>query len=361
MGEMAMMADALGELKGLRVLVTGDTGFKGSWLCAWLLRLGARVSGLALPPEGEPPLFDLLRLRDRIDHHDADIRDLDQVRAVFDKVQPDLVIHLAAQALVLKSYADPKTTFDTNVGGSVNILEAVRATASIRALVYITSDKCYLNKEWVWGYRENDELGGVDPYSVSKACAEHVFSSYQQCYLERRADFAAASTRAGNVIGGGDWAANRIVPDCIRALREGRPIILRNPGATRPWQHVLEPVGGYLLLAAALLRRGHALDGAYNFGPAADVVRPVRDLAQAAIGIWGAGELVIEPNPNAPHEAGLLQLSSDKAKGVLGWRPTWSFDECIAHTVGWYRQVHDGADPVAVTEAQINDFMEKMP
>lgn len=356
-----MMADALAGLKGVRVLVTGDTGFKGSWLCSWLLQLGAQVSGLALPPEGEPPLFELLRLRERMDHHDADIRDLDQVQAVFAKVRPEVVIHLAAQALVLKSYEDPKLTFDTNVGGSVNILEAVRATPSIRALVYITSDKCYLNKEWVWGYRENDELGGVDPYSVSKACAEHVFSSYQQCYLGRRDDFGAASTRAGNVIGGGDWAVNRIVPDCIRALRDGRPIVLRNPGATRPWQHVLEPVGGYLLLAARLLQQGHALDGAYNFGPAADVVRPVHDLAQAAIRIWGDGELVIQPNPNAPHEAGLLQLASDKAKGVLGWRSSWNFDECIAHTIGWYRQVYDGADPVAVMTVQINDFMEKMP
>ena len=356
-----MMGDALARLKGIRVLVTGDTGFKGSWLCSWLLEMGAEVSGLALPPEGEPPLFELLRLRERIDHHDADIRDLDQVRAVFAKVRPELVIHLAAQALVLKSYDEPKLTFDTNVGGSVNILEAVRETASIRALVYITSDKCYLNKEWVWGYRENDELGGVDPYSVSKACAEHVFSAYQQCYFARRDGFAAASTRAGNVIGGGDWAANRIVPDCIRALRDGRAIVLRNPLATRPWQHVLEPVGGYLLLASHLLERGHGLDGAYNFGPSADVVRPVQDLAQAAIAVWGSGELVVQPNPNAQHEAGLLQLVSDKAKGALGWRPTWTFDECIANTVGWYRQVHDGADPVAVTTRQIASFMEKMP
>lgn len=349
----------LSRLKGRRVLVTGNTGFKGSWLCSWLLDLGAQVSGLALPAEGEPPLFNLLSLDRRMAHHDTDIRDLDAVLTVFAKVQPEIVIHLAAQALVLKSYEDPKTTFDTNVGGSVNVLEAVRATPSIRSLVYITSDKCYLNKEWVWGYRENDELGGVDPYSVSKACAEHVFSSYQQCYFNRRDNFGAASTRAGNVIGGGDWAKNRIVPDCIRALRDNAPITLRNPDATRPWQHVLEPLSGYLRLAVGLLEQGHALDGAYNFGPASDVVRPVRDLAENAIRIWGDGELIIQPNPNAPHEAGLLQLSSDKAKSVLDWSSTWNFDDCVTQTIQWYRLVHDGADPIEVTTAQIRKFMEK--
>ncbi len=346
-------------LRGRRVLVTGDTGFKGSWLCAWLLELGAEVTGFALPPEGDPPLFALLGLAGRMRHVDGDIRDLAQLQAVFAQARPEVVIHLAAQALVLASYADPKLTFDTNVGGAVNLMEAVRFCPSVGALVFITSDKCYLNKEWVWGYRENDELGGFDPYSVSKACAEHVFATWQRCTLAGRDGFGAATTRAGNVVGGGDWAGNRIVPDCIRALRRNDPIVLRKPDATRPWQHVLEPLSGYLVLAARLLDGGHALDGAYNFGPDPDTVRPVRDLAEAAIRIWGRGEVRVEAPAAAPHEAGLLQLSSEKARAILGWRPTWGFDECVERTVGWYLQVENGADPMAVTRHQINEFMER--
>ncbi|HSM98265.1 MAG TPA: CDP-glucose 4,6-dehydratase, partial [Gallionella sp.] len=240
--------------RGKRVLVTGHTGFKGSWLALWLHQMGAHVLGYALPPERDDDHFNLLGLVRQIDHVVGDIRDHAAVRQAFERFQPEIVFHLAAQPLVRYSYAEPKLTFDTNVAGSVNILEAVRTTQSIKALVYVTSDKCYRNNEWIWGYRENDELGGHDPYSASKAAAELVFSSYQDSFFHARAGFGAATVRAGNVIGGGDWALDRIVPDAIRALRADKPVMLRNPNSTRPWQHVLEPLSGYLMIAANLLK-----------------------------------------------------------------------------------------------------------
>lgn len=266
--------------RGRRVLVTGSTGFKGSWLSHWLLALGAEVSGFALPPEPYATLFDRLRLGDRIDQHMGDIRDLDTVRGVLAHTRPDVVIHLAAQALVRRSYQDPKSTFDVNVGGGVNLLEAVRTSGDVRALVFITSDKCYRNKEWLWGYRENDELGGADPYSASKAAAELAFTAYQESFLAARPDLAAATTRAGNVIGGGDFSPDRIVPDCVRSLSDDKAIVLRNPGSTRPWQHVLEPLSGYLSLAAGMLAGTQGMAGAWNFGPEAENVRPVVELAR---------------------------------------------------------------------------------
>lgn len=339
--------------RGRRVLVTGSTGFKGSWLCHWLLKLGAEVSGFALPPEPYATLFDRLRLGQRIDQHMGDIRDLDCVRAAVERSRPEVIIHLAAQALVRRSYQDPKATFDVNVGGGVNLLEAVRTSQGVRALVFITSDKCYRNKEWVWGYRENDELGGADPYSASKAAAELAFAAYQESFLAARPDLTAATTRAGNVIGGGDFSPDRIVPDCVRALSEGRDIVLRNPQSTRPWQHVLEPLSGYLALAAGMLNGRGGMDGAWNFGPEAENVRPVQELAELACQTWGGGAIDIQRDPNAPHEANLLMLSSDRAKTRLGWRPRWDFCTAVSRTVGWYRAVHDGADAVAVTDADL--------
>ncbi len=348
---------ALAELRGRRILVTGSTGFKGSWLCHWLTDLGATVHGFALPPAEDAPLFDQLRLRDRIVQHDGDIRDLDSMRAAVTASAPDLIIHLAAQALVRRSYADPKTTFDTNIGGAVNLLEAVREQPQVRALVFITSDKCYRNKEWAWGYRENDELGGADPYSASKAGAELVFAAYQDSFLLRRPGFGAASTRAGNVIGGGDFSADRIVPDCIRSLQAGRPLHLRSPDSTRPWQHVLEPLSGYLTLAARLLGGDPEVRSAWNFGPDPENVRTVQELAERALEVWGSGSLEVERDPNAPHEARLLMLNNDKAKTLLGWGARWDFDHAVAKTVLWYKRVSDGECPMAVTSEQIADYV----
>jgi len=342
--------------RGRRVLVTGSTGFKGSWLCAWLAELGAEVHGLALPPEPDAPLFNQLRLSERIRRYDIDLRDGERTMATVAEIKPELVLHLAAQALVRRGYAEPKLTFDTNVGGAVNLLEAVRAVPSIKALVFITSDKCYRNREWIWGYRENDELGGPDPYSASKAAAEIVFSAYQESYFAKRPGFLAATARAGNVIGGGDWSANRIVPDCVRALSANQAIVLRHPHSTRPWQHVLEPLSGYLTLAARLLAGDDRAAGAWNFGPDAENVRSVQALVEAGVTVWGGGRLSIEPEPGAPHEAGLLMLNNDKAKTLLGWRPRWSFEQALAHTFGWYKEVGKGADPLAITLRHIADY-----
>jgi CDP-glucose 4,6-dehydratase len=343
--------------KGRRVLVTGSTGFKGSWLCTWLCALGADVSGFALPPKPDAPLFDQLRLRDRITQYDGDIRDLATVLDVFAKSKPEIVIHLAAQALVRDSYDDPKTTFDTNVGGATNLLEAVRANEDIKALVFITSDKCYRNKEWIWGYRENDELGGHDPYSGSKAAAELVFASYQDSFFAHRSGFGAASTRAGNVIGGGDFSANRIVPDCIRSLKNNDEIVLRSPNATRPWQHVLEPLSGYLVVARELLLNAKATSGSWNFGPEPENVRTVEELTRNAIDIWGAGSLRVEVADHKFHEANLLMLNIDKAKTKLHWAPRWNFEQAVEKTVIWYKRVHEGEDPLKVTEEQLADYL----
>lgn len=348
-------------LAGRRVLVTGDTGFKGSWLSLWLTCLGAEVIGFALPPEGERPLFEQLGLRQYIRHIDGDIRDLGQLAAVFDAHRPEVVIHLAAQALVRASYEDPKHTMDTNVGGAVNLLEAVRRTSSVRSLVFITSDKCYLNKEWVWGYRETDELGGRDPYSASKAAAELVFAAYRDSYFEAVAELGLATARAGNVIGGGDWARDRIIPDCIRALEAGRPVPVRNPHATRPWQHVLEPLSGYLTLASRLLDRPKDFGGAWNFGPPVGSARTVGELVEAAVGHWGRGSFEVATEVGAPHEARLLQLNTDRAAIDLGWTPRWSVDETIEKTVGWYREViAEGGRPRAVCERQIGEYMGRL-
>ncbi|MBC7952351.1 MAG: CDP-glucose 4,6-dehydratase [Rhodospirillaceae bacterium] len=353
------MRASLSSLAGKRVLITGDTGFKGSWLALWLTELGAEVTGFALAPEGDRPLFDLLGLRQYIRHVDGDIRDLDQLARVFDDTQPEVVLHLAAQALVRLSYAEPKRTMDTNIGGSVNLLECVRACPSVRSVVYITSDKCYENKEWVWGYRETDELGGRDPYSASKAAAELVFSAYCSSFFDARPELGIASARAGNVIGGGDWALDRIIPDCIRALEAGRPVPVRNPSATRPWQHVLEPLSGYLTLAARLLEQPKRFGGSWNFGPPVGSARNVGDLVKDSVGYWGEGSFEITPEANAPHEARLLQLNTDRAAIDLNWRSRWNVDQTIERTIGWYRQVvREGASPRAVCQSQIVEYME---
>lgn len=346
---------------GKRVLVTGHTGFKGAWLCQWLHLLGAEVTGYALAPERDTDLFPLLGLASRIRHVCADIRDCDRLRAVFDEFQPEFVFHLAAQALVRRSYEDPKLTFDTNAGGAVNLLEAIRATPSVRVVVFVTSDKCYRNKEWIWGYRENDELGGHDPYSASKAAAELIFSSYRDSFFHKNAGLGIATVRAGNVIGGGDGSRDRIVPDCMHALRQGVPILLRNPQATRPWQHVLDPLCGYLTLASRLYDDPQRYAGAWNFGPNADSIHTVREVAESIISFWGGGRIQVQAQAGAPHEAGLLHLNCDKAQQMLGWRLRWEFERAIEEVVHWYKQIDAGTPALEVTRSQIEAYARMLP
>lgn len=346
--------------KGKRVMVTGDTGFKGSWLSLWLTELGADVAGFALAPERPDDHYNLIGLDGKIRHTTGDIRDLAALKAVVSGFKPEILFHIAAQALVRLSYDDPKSTFDTNVGGSVNVLEAVRATPSLRSVVYVTSDKCYRNNEWLWGYRENDALGGHDPYSASKAAAELVFSSYMDSFLSKRENFGAASVRAGNVIGGGDWSPDRIVPDCVRFLKSNRPIVLRNPNATRPWQHVLEPLAGYLLLGARLCEDPKAFSGAWNFGPDNDSIRTVRELSEKIVKVWGAGSVEVAAQSSAPHEATLLHLNCDKARIKLDWRPRWGFDRAIKETIDWYRDLGSGAKAIEISRRQIREYTEAL-
>ena len=357
---MEALVAALPQFNGKRVLVTGDTGFKGSWLSLWLHDLGAEVFGFALPPDEPVSHFDQLGLRSLIDHTDGDVRDLDAVRKAFLRARPDIVIHLAAQPIVHRSYRDPKETFDTNVAGGVNVLEAVRESTSIRSLVFATSDKCYRNRETHVGYIETDELGGHDPYSASKAAAELVFSSYNDSFFVHREGFNAASARAGNVIGGGDWAEARIIPDCIRALAKEEEIVIRSPRATRPWQHVLEPLSGYLVLAAALLDKPDTT-GSWNFGPAEDSIHTVLDVVERSIKHWGTGSVRVEEADEKMHEAGLLNLNCSKAHSQLGWGPRWGFEATLEHTIGWYREQHAGTPAIELTRRQINDYTEARP
>ncbi|MBT3596630.1 MAG: CDP-glucose 4,6-dehydratase [Verrucomicrobia bacterium] len=353
-------SDCLSSFKGRRVFVTGHTGFKGSWLTFLLNEIGAEVLGYALPPVGKKNHFELLELAETISHVEADIRDGEKLTAVMNKFQPEFVFHLAAQALVRPSYSDPKSTFETNVMGSVNLLEAVRKCESVRSLVYITSDKCYENLEWLWGYRENDRLGGHDPYSASKASAEIVFSAYVRSFFFDRPSLGAASTRAGNVIGGGDWAVDRIIPDCVRAIESQKTIDLRNPSATRPWQHVLEPLSGYLLLAASLRKKPSVFAGSWNFGPSSKEVRTVLEVAEHLIARFGSGSISCASNENSHHEAGLLQLNCDRAHQMLEWYPRWDFERTLDMTVDWYRNVQDGDEAKKVTREQLYDYFPEI-
>jgi CDP-glucose 4,6-dehydratase len=353
------MREVLATFAGRRVLVTGHTGFKGSWLTFILREIGAEVLGYALTPKS-PSHFELLGLERDIQHVVGDVRDGDRLLATVDAFQPEFVFHLAAQAIVKQSYADPVATFSTNVTGSVHLLEAVRRCASVRSLVYVTSDKCYENREWEWGYRENDRLGGRDPYSASKAAAELVFGAYASSFFSSRSDLGTASARAGNVIGGGDWASDRIVPDCVRAASADAAIELRFPDATRPWQHVLEPLSGYLLLAARLSTDAPRYAGAWNFGPPASEVRTVHDVATRIIGHLGRGRVTLAPNAPVHHEARLLQLNCDRAHQLLGWHPRWNVDATLAATGEWYRQVLDGADARSTTRTQFHAYFPEL-
>ncbi|HMO50425.1 MAG TPA: CDP-glucose 4,6-dehydratase [Kiritimatiellia bacterium] len=323
-----------------KVLVTGNTGFKGSWLITWLHHLGAEVYGLALPPENDQWLFEQAGLKDICHHTDGDIRDLALVRNVIAAVKPDIVLHLAAQAIVRASYKDPVGTAATNIMGTVNVLEAIRNVDVPCAAVMITSDKCYENREWPYAYRENDPMGGHDVYSMSKGAAELVVASYRRSFFPPEGSMAVASARAGNVIGPGDWAADRIVPDAMRTLLRGEPLLVRNPGATRPWQHVLEPLSGYLWLGAKLLETNSGMfqDG-WNFGPGLDAARSVGELADAMVKTLGRGKWITDQVGKHPHEANFLRLSIEKASSLLGWSPVWNFEATVKRTVEGYEQL----------------------
>ena len=344
--------------RGRRVLITGHTGFKGSWLTLWLLSFGAELWGYALAPEpGGRALFTDLGLDQatwnadwgHLRHRLGDVCDLEALSRCVQEAQPEVVLHLAAQALVRRSYRDPLGTWATNVQGSLNLLEALKPLKHRCAVVMVTTDKVYANQEWDYGYREEDRLGGHDPYSASKAAAELAIASWRASFCGSDAhqtpQLSIATARAGNVIGGGDWAEDRVVPDAMRSLAAGQSIPVRHPRATRPWQHVLEPLGGYLLLAEKLAARGGAYASAFNFGPSLEANRSVRELVEAALAHWH-GSWQDLSDPTAPHEAGRLHLQIDKAHHQLHWQPRWPFATTVERTVAWYRAVHEGASPM---------------
>ena len=343
-----------------KVFITGHTGFKGSWLAFILHKAGADVVGYALEPSTDRSHFNLLSLKNKIKHVSGDIRDLALLKNTIHKHRPEFVFHLAAQALVRSSYQDPSNTYSTNVIGSLNLLESVRSCDSIRSLIFVTSDKCYENLEIERGYDENDLLGGRDPYSSSKACAEILFSSYFRSFLSDRNNFAAASVRAGNVIGGGDWSDDRIIPDCIRAIESNEPIKLRNPEATRPWQHVLEPLSGYLLLASKQYNDSISFNGAWNFGPNQHQVMSVNDVAELIIKHIGCGDVVRDESSKNVHEAQLLQLNCDKAKNKLMWFPKWSPSQALIATALWYKGIMEDKEAEALTSKQIFDYFPEL-
>ena len=347
--------------QGKRVLLTGHTGFKGAWLATWLTELGAVVSGLALAPEGQPNLFEALGLADRLESSSiVDIRDKDAVTAEIDRVKPEIVFHLAAQALVRRSYADPIETFATNVLGTTNVLEACRLQDSVTAVVCVTTDKVYENYEWAWPYRENDRLGGKDPYSASKACAEIVASVYQGALNRADNPVRIATARGGNVVGGGDWSADRIVPDIVRALASGAPIVLRNPGAVRPWQHVLELCEGYLELGARLMRGDKFAEDAWNFGPLPTDQTRVDGVVEKFLDTWGGPDHPVDVRPSPLHEARLLRLDISKAVSALDWQPRLSIDDTIGLTAEWYRAFYrEPGSALAVTRDQLRRFRER--
>lgn len=341
--------------RGRRVLVTGNTGFKGSWLCLWLISMGAEVHGYALPPPTDPSLFDVAKVGDLLASSEiADIRDSEALCAAVRRERPEVVFHLAAQPLVRYSYREPVETYAVNVMGTVNLLEAVRHNDCVRAVVSVTTDKCYENREWLWSYRENEPLGGHDPYSSSKACSEMVTAAYRSSFLAV-SGVAVASARAGNVIGGGDWAVDRLLPDFLRALDAGETLSIRSPGAIRPWQHVLEPLSGYLALAEALVVSGVQAAEAWNFGPVDDDARSVGWILNRLSTRVTELRWQCDASPQ-PHEANYLKLDSSKARARLGWAPRWRLDKALDMTVDWHRAWRQGGDMRAVSLAQIAEY-----
>ena len=339
---------------GRRVLVTGHTGFKGSWLSLWLAELGAHVCGYAHSPPTGPSLYALARVGDDVEHVTGDVRDAEAVAAAFARLAPEIVIHMAAQALVRRSFADPVSTYATNVMGTVNVLDAAR-DSDARVVVVVSSDKCYENREWVWGYRECEPMGGDDPYSSSKGCAELVTAAYRASFFAGPDAAVVASARAGNVFGGGDWSEDRLLPDVFRAALAGAPIRVRNPEAVRPWQHVLNPLSGYLRLAERAWS-DRQVAGGWNFGPADDDARPVRWIVERLDALWDQPlRWEVDPGPH-PREAQWLKLDSSLARARLGWAPTWGLADGLERTVAWHRAQRDGADAREVTLSQLREF-----
>ncbi|WP_415842093.1 CDP-glucose 4,6-dehydratase [Paracidovorax anthurii] len=346
---------------GRRVFLTGHTGFKGTWLSIWLQRMGAEVTGYALAPDSTPAMFALARAAEGMTSLIGDVRDAAQLAGALQAAAPEVVIHMAAQPLVRQSYADPVGTYSTNVMGTVHLLEAVRRSPSVRAVVVVTSDKCYENREWLWGYREEDALGGFDPYSNSKACTELVAGSYRDSFFPPEKygshGVAMASARAGNVIGGGDWSSDRLIPDFLRAASQGGPLELRNPDAIRPWQHVLEPLAGYLQLAQRLVEQGVAVSGAWNFGPSEQDARSVGDVVRQLAASWPEPvDCRFAADAGGPHEARMLRLDSSKARALLGWTPRWTLAQTLSSIVGWHAAHRRGEDMRKMTEAQIESY-----
>lgn len=349
--------------QGKRVLLTGHTGFKGSWLSLWLQSMGALVVGYALKPPTNPSLFEVADVSSGMTSIIGDIRDLEHLRKVFAEHQPEIVIHMAAQPLVRYSYIEPVETYSTNVMGVVNLLEAVRSTKSVKAVVNVTTDKCYENREWVWGYRENEAMGGYDPYSSSKGCAELVTAAYRQSYFnpEKYAEHgvAIASGRAGNVIGGGDWAEDRLIPDIMRAISAGKSVHIRNPHAIRPWQHVLEPLSGYLILAQKLYEDGATLAEGWNFGPNDEDAKTVQWIVEQLTVAWGEGASWVLDGGENPHEAHYLKLDCSKAKSRLDWHPRWRLDVALGAIVSWQKAYNSGQEMRVVTLNQIQNYLNK--
>jgi CDP-glucose 4,6-dehydratase len=337
--------------RGRRVFITGHTGFKGGWLSLCLQRLGAEVTGYALPPSTDPSLFEVAQVSSGMRSVLADIRDLPRLRREIETADPEIVFHMAAQPLVRASYSDPVETYSTNVMGTVNLFEAVKAASSIKAVVNVTSDKAYENREWVWGYRETDPMGGYDPYSSSKGCAELITAAYRRSF-----NLPLASVRAGNVIGGGDWSADRLVPDILAALSAGRSVEIRNPMATRPWQHVLEPLRGYLALAERLFEDSKTYGEGWNFGPEDESCQPVSVVVAESVQSWGGGGAWQTQTGEHPHEAGFLKLDSSKARARLGWSPKMSLREAIGATTDWHRAWLTGSDMRSFTLLQIGKY-----
>ncbi|MBU0683931.1 MAG: CDP-glucose 4,6-dehydratase [Candidatus Omnitrophica bacterium] len=349
-----------GAYREKRVLVTGHTGFKGSWLTLWLLELGAQVAGFSLYLPSDPCNFEILNLKEKISHYEGDIRDINALKDVFEKFQPEIVFHLAAQPIVRKAYDDPKLTFDTNLGGTVNILECIKNSNSVEAAVMITSDKCYDNVSWEWGYRENDRLGGDDSYSASKACAEIACRAYISSFFRGDNAPKIVTTRAGNVIGGGDWAEDRIVPDCMRAWSKGEDTVIRNFQATRPWQYILEPLSGYLHLGAEISRDARGITGeAFNFGPGSDIIKSVGELVDMLSRFWDKVSWKTDPKAQDKKEAKLLKLNCDKALFHLGWRAVLGFEETCKLTTEWYKSYYQNEDCYSVSRDQICNYIKK--
>jgi CDP-glucose 4,6-dehydratase len=358
-GVMVLMVDKK-FWKNKRVFMTGHTGFKGSWLYLWLNTLGAKITGYSLQPPTKPNLFTLAGISKTANSFFEDIRNKEILYKAIKTTKPEIVFHLAAQPLVRESYKDPLATFETNVMGTANLLEAIRKTGTTRAVINITTDKCYENREWCWGYRENEPLGGYDPYSSSKACSELVTSAYRASFFNNQnyADHgcAVASVRAGNVIGGGDWAADRLIPDCMRSLLTKKPIVIRNPNSIRPWQHVLEPLAGYLLLAENLFKNGADFAEAWNFGPNDDDAMPVEWIVKKLCKEWGGKyKIIIDKSPKL-HEANYLKLDCSKAKARLGWRPKWKIEYALKKIVEWFHAYKDNDRLQKVTVDQISEY-----